>query len=47
MSLSKVKLSITLDSDLVKWLDQKIKTKKFANRSHGLEFAVSQLKENE
>ncbi|MCV0366339.1 MAG: ribbon-helix-helix domain-containing protein [Nitrosopumilus sp.] len=47
MSLSKVKLSITLDSELVKWLDQKIKKKQFANRSHGLEYAVSQLKEKE
>ncbi|MEX0862544.1 ribbon-helix-helix domain-containing protein [Nitrosopumilus sp.] len=40
-------MSITLDSDLVKWIDQMIKIKKFANRSHGLEYAISQLKEKE
>ena len=36
--------SITLDSDLVRWVDDLVKTKRFANRSHGIEFALNELK---
>jgi len=43
--LAKTKISITVDDELVKWIDLQIKKKKFANRSHGFEYAVSQLKE--
>jgi len=43
--LAKVKLSITIDEDLIKWLDSQIKKKRFANRSHGFEYAVSQMKD--
>jgi Arc/MetJ-type ribon-helix-helix transcriptional regulator len=43
--MSKVKISITIDDNLVKWLDSQIKSKRFANRSHGLEFALNQLKD--
>ena len=46
MSLTKVKLSITIDDELVKWIDSMIKQKRFANRSHSIEYAVTQLKEN-
>jgi len=45
MSLRKTKLSITVDEELLKWLDTQIKKKRFANRSHGFEFAMSQLKD--
>jgi len=34
-----------MDEELIKWLDTQIKKKRFANRSHGFEFAISQLKE--
>jgi len=34
-----------MDDDLVKWLDAQIRKKKFANRSHGFEYALSQLRE--
>lgn len=44
--LAKTKISITLDGDLIKWLDSQIKQKRFANRSHGIEFALSQLRES-
>lgn len=43
--LAKSKISITIDGDLIKWLDSQIKQKKFASRSHGFEFAITQLKE--
>ncbi|MFZ1075796.1 MAG: ribbon-helix-helix domain-containing protein [Nitrosotalea sp.] len=44
--MAKSKLSITIDEELVKWLDSQIKQKRFANRSHGFEFALVQLKGN-
>jgi metal-responsive CopG/Arc/MetJ family transcriptional regulator len=46
MRLSKVKLSITVDEDLLNWIDVQIKKKNFANRSHGFEYAISKLMEN-
>jgi len=42
--VNKVKLSITIDEDFVKWLDSQIQKKKFANRSHGIEYALANLK---
>ncbi len=44
--LAKVKLSITVEEDLIKWLDSQIKKRRFANRSHGFEYALTQVKEN-
>ena len=43
--LAKIKISITVDNDLIKWIDSQIEKKKFANRSHGFEYAISELKE--
>lgn len=36
----KDRISITIDKKLLKWLDERVKSKKFATRSHGLEFLV-------
>ncbi len=44
--LAKIKLSITVDEDLIKWLDLQIKKKRFANRSHGFEYALNKAKES-
>jgi len=45
----KERITITLDKELLNWLDQKIEQKYFANRSHGFEFLIKQqiIKENE
>lgn len=40
----KEKFSVSIDENLLKWLDGEIKTKRFASRSHGIEFALMQLK---
>lgn len=40
----KIKTSITFDEDLLKWIDSQIKIKRFASRTHALEYAVEQLK---
>jgi len=43
---NKLKTSIALDEDLLKWIDQQVKTKRFANRTHAIEYALQKLKES-
>ena len=43
----KERITITLDKDLLNWLDKKIEEKIFANRSHGLEFLLKRKMEEE
>ena len=43
--MTKEKLSVTVDDSLLKWLDTQIKSKRFASRSHGIEYALNSLKE--
>jgi Arc/MetJ-type ribon-helix-helix transcriptional regulator len=40
----KIKTSIALDEDLLKWIDTQIKTRRFANRTHAIEYALEQLR---
>ncbi len=40
----KEKILASVDDKLLKWIDNQVDKKKFANRSHGLEFAIQQLK---
>jgi len=39
----KVKITATMDPDLVEWIDEKVKSRRFASRSHALEVAVAEL----
>ena len=41
----KVKKTVTLDSELIEWLEKKIKEKEFGSQSHGIEKALTKLKE--
>jgi Arc/MetJ-type ribon-helix-helix transcriptional regulator len=45
--MTKVKTSIALDVDLLKWVDLQIEKKRFANRTHAIEYALQQLVESE
>lgn len=47
VDLPKLRLQVTIREDLVKWIDEEIKKLRFANRSHAIEFALANLKENE
>lgn len=40
----KVKTSIALDEELLKWIDSQIRTRRFANRTHAIEYALEQLR---
>ena len=41
----KERITITIDKELLKWLDKKIIDKTFANRSHGFEFLIKRKME--
>ena len=36
----KERITITIDKELLEWLDKRIEKKIFANRSHGFEFLI-------
>jgi len=42
----KVKLSITINNKTLKMIDEHIKSQRFRNKSHAIEFAVMKLLEN-
>ncbi|MBI2576307.1 hypothetical protein HYV84_03765 [Candidatus Woesearchaeota archaeon] len=43
----KERITITVDKDLLNWLDLRIDEKVFANRSHGIEFLIKRRMEDE
>ncbi|MHA1616208.1 MAG: ribbon-helix-helix domain-containing protein [Candidatus Njordarchaeales archaeon] len=43
----KIKTSIALDEDLLAWVDRLVKSKRFASRTHAIEYALQRLKERE
>jgi len=45
--MAKKKTSIALDEELLKWIDKQVESKRFANRTHAIEYALQKLKEKE
>ena len=43
----KERITVTIDKDLLDWLDEKVKDKIFANRSHGFEFLIKRKMKEE
>ncbi|MCP8313336.1 MAG: hypothetical protein H3Z53_03035 [archaeon] len=43
--MAKLKFSISIDPQLVDWVDKQIEFKRFSSRSHAIEYALQQLKE--
>jgi len=43
----KERITVTIDKDLLEWLDERIKDKVFANRSHGFEFLIKKRMKEE
>jgi len=40
----KIKTSVSLDEEILKWMNEQIATKRFRNRSHVMEYALEQLR---
>jgi len=47
MESMKAKMGVTVEKDLVQWIDGEVKTKRFRNRSHAVEVALKYFRENE
>ncbi|HLD42692.1 MAG TPA: ribbon-helix-helix domain-containing protein [Candidatus Nanoarchaeia archaeon] len=43
----KERITITLDKELLEWVDQQIARKLFANRSHAFEYLIKRKQEEE
>lgn len=43
----KERITITIDDDLLDWLDKKVADKIFANRSHGFEYLIKRKMEED
>jgi Arc/MetJ-type ribon-helix-helix transcriptional regulator len=43
MESMKSKISVTVNKEIVEWLDQNVKAQKFRNRSHGVELALMKM----
>jgi len=41
----KKRIAVTVSSELLKWVDEKVKDTTYANRSHAVENALTKLKE--
>jgi len=46
-SMPKQKVTITVEKRLVEWIDGQVEKFRFRNRSHGFEYALAKLIENE
>lgn len=45
--MPKVRIQVTIRDDIVKWMDKQVETRKYASRSHSIEYAVLQLMQHE
>lgn len=43
----KERITVTIDKELLRWIDSKVKEKIFANRSHALEFLIKKKMDEE
>ena len=43
----KTKTSIALDDELICWIEEMVKIKRFASRTHAIEYALQRMREKE
>jgi len=43
VKMGKIRLQVTIREDIVKWIDKQVDSRKFASRSHAMEYALLQL----
>jgi Arc/MetJ-type ribon-helix-helix transcriptional regulator len=44
--MPKVKITVSLDLDLVQWVQEKVKDKTFGSLSHGVNVSIQRLKDS-
>ena len=44
--MSKIKVTASIDEGLVRWMDGEVEKKRFATRTHCIEYCLKQIKEN-
>ena len=47
MQVMKAKMSVTVEKNLVAWIDRQVQTQRFRNRSHAVEVALMKYVETE
>jgi Arc/MetJ-type ribon-helix-helix transcriptional regulator len=47
MESMKAKMSVTVEQNLVQWIDKQVQTQRFRNRSHAVEVALRKYVESE
>lgn len=45
LSYTKVKTAISVDIEILKWIESQVKKGRFANKSHGFEYCARTIKE--
>lgn len=45
--MPKAKISVTIEKRLVEWIDKEVKTLRFRNRSHAIEYALAKFVERD
>lgn len=40
-----MRVTITVDKELIEWIDKEVDSRRFRNRSHAIEYAIAKLKE--
>ncbi len=43
--MAKLKLTVTITPETIKWVDEQVKKGRFADRSHAVQFALLKVKE--
>ena len=41
----RVKVTATIDNELIEWIDKEVESRRFRNRSHAIEYAIAELKQ--
>jgi len=47
MPSDKDSISVTIDTDLLEWVDEQIENHRFASRSHAIEYCINSVIEND
>jgi len=43
--MAKLKLTVTITPETIKWIDEQVKRGRFADRSHAVQFSLMKVKE--